>query len=99
MRRRVQQDEPPHWHGIIGYMAVIALRIAHAQRHRSISELELPQIRVVRTEQTIEQRDTRLNATFAIHPHPAAVKLRFDLLNCDQRRPATPLGELSDHDL
>src|SRR2546427_11291436 len=98
VRRGMHDQQPAHGQGVVGHVAVFALRVAHPQRQGPVGELELRQVRVVLAEQTVEQRDSRLNAALLVHPHPVAVEFWAQGLRGDDRAALAALGELPDDD-
>src|SRR4029078_10083585 len=88
-----------HRHGVVRHMAIIALRVAHPQRHRPVGGVELGQIRIVLPEQAVEERYARLDASFLVHPHPLAIEPWPYRLRGDDGAVAASLGKLPDDDL
>jgi len=94
----MHDHQPPHRQGVVGHVAVFALRVAHPQRQSPEGEVELRQIGVVLPEQAVEQRDARLNAALPVHPHPAAIEFGAQGLRGNDRAAFAALGELPDDD-
>ena len=93
MGRSVHQHQSAHRQGIVRHVTVIALRVTHPQCQRPIGGVELWQIGIVLPEQAVEERHARLDDSFLVHPHPAAVELGPYRLRGDNWAAAAPLRE------
>src|SRR5215217_6543388 len=99
MCRGVHQDQPAHGHGVMRHVAVVALCIAHPQRHGPVRGIELWQIGVVLSKEAVEERDLRLHASVSVDPHPVSIKLGFYWLGGNNGAVGAALGELTNYDL
>src|SRR5205814_1611398 len=96
--RGMHDHQPAHGKGVIGHVAVFALRVAHPQGQGPVREVELGQVGIVLPEQAVEERDSRLDAALLVHPHPVAVELGAQGFRGDDRAALAALGELPDDD-